>query len=138
MHKLRRSHVFQITKPMNHFDRARSRYGKQSSTFDKNKMMTYKQRLYKRWWRGNFIAGIGVFILILFLVFSSKVEYTLLIIPIILVSSLVGGLKCPSCKKRLIIPSGCRGFNTVNYCAACGFDLNQNAQHANPQKKTEQ
>ena len=76
-----------------------------------------------------------MFTLVLFVVFYGKVEYTFLLIPIILVSGLAsGGLKCPSCKKPLIIPSGCRGFDRVNHCAECGFDLNQDASHDDSKK----
>lgn len=98
-------------------------------------MKTYKQQLYRRWWRGNFIAGVSLFALILFLVFSGKFEYTVLLIPIIFVSSFIGSLKCPNCNKRLNIPSGSWGFLAVNHCSACAFDLNQQAPKDNQNKK---
>lgn len=90
-------------------------------------MKTYKQLLYKRWWRGNFVVGVAFFALILFLVFSGKVEYTFLLIPVLFISIFFGGVKCPNCKRRLITPPGPRGFERVNHCAGCGFDLNQEA-----------
>ena len=103
-------------------------------------MKTYKQLLLKKWWRGNFIVGVAFFSLVLLLVLSGNIGYTVFLIPIVFVSSLLGGLKCPTCKKRLNIPSGPRGFDGVNHCGGCGFDLNQVApknyskKEAEPQK----
>jgi hypothetical protein len=100
-------------------------------------MKTYKQLLHKTWWRGNFSVGIALFCLILFLVFSGKLEYTVVLIPIIFASSLFGGLRCPNCKRRLIIPSGPRGFDEVHHCGRCGFDLDQQAPADNPKQEAE-
>lgn len=101
-------------------------------------MKTYKQLLYKRRWRRNLAGGIAFFALILFLVFSGRPEFTVLSILIIFVSSLLGGLECPNCKGRLIMPPGPRGFDGVNYCAGCGFDLNQQAPTNFPKQEAEQ
>jgi len=99
-------------------------------------MKTYKQHLYKKWWRGNFIGGVAFFMLVLFLVFSGKIEYMLVLVPVVFISSFLGGLKCPHCKKRLNVPSGSRGFERVNYCSECGFDLNEVAPEAFPKKES--
>jgi hypothetical protein len=88
-------------------------------------MKTYKETLYKKWWKQNLMSSVPFFCILLVLVFTNKVEYLLLVIPILLISSFFGGVKCPSCKNGMHIPPTPKRFKALNYCAECGFDLNQ-------------
>jgi len=89
-------------------------------------MKTYKEKIYKKWWKINLIS----FILcicgyILLCVFPKNIEYAFLPIPIIMILHFFGIPQCPRCKKRLHIPARVRSIDKINFCGQCGFDLTQ-------------
>lgn len=63
--------------------------------------------------------------IVLLFVFTNRSDFLLLLLPILMISSLFGGVKCPGCKNGMHIPPAPKRFKALNYCAECGFDLNQ-------------
>lgn len=88
-------------------------------------MKTYKETLYKKWWKLKLTCGVPLFCIVILFVYTDKGEYLYLFIPVLLISSFFGGVKCPGCKTGLHIPPAPKGFKALNYCGECGFDLNQ-------------
>lgn len=88
-------------------------------------MKTYKKTLYKQWWKRCLVGGIIFLCLVLAIVLTGKFNCAYLFIPVFIIFSFWGIVKCPKCKCRLQAPTGSIGLDKVNYCVECGFDLNE-------------
>ena len=86
-------------------------------------MKTYKKKFYKRWWIGNFISSTCMIIIISLSLFLEKPEFLLLILPLVAIGYFFD-IKCPNCKAKINTGGGSRGWDNINYCQKCAFDLN--------------
>ena len=88
-------------------------------------MKTHKDILRKNWYLKGLVLVLGFVVAVaLTFLFCDERWFVSCIIVFIFLSNILFPINCPKCKKSIYIRPGAHAIDNLNFCQACGFDLN--------------